>query len=745
LPDTAGFVGRTAELDRIRSAAMGGQRVIAIVGMAGVGKTYLAAHAGRLLAAEYAFDHIAFVNLHGFHAGTDRPPADAGAVLESLLRLLAVPVQQIPYELSARVAAYRERLAGTRMLVVLDNAADSDQIQPLIADSPGSLTLVTSRRRLSGLQRPARVSAEVLSEPDAEKFLAQAARAIPTGHDQHALARIASRCGYLPLALSLVAGHMRGRPEWTLTDHADRLDQRHDDRRLDSGVEHELDISYQQLPGAAKRLMRLLSLHVGQDFDEYAAAALAGSTLTATRTHLRRLHRDNLLQTASADRYTFHDLVRTYAYGRVVDDEAPSAQHAALTRLFDYYLRTASTASGALSPADSALRSDFTAPGPPAPALHDPDTALAWLDTERPTLIAVAAHAAAHGWPQHAVQLSNTLWRYLVGGHHNDALTIHSHATHAAELLADPTAQARALGMLGTAYLRLGRHETAADNFRQALDLFQQTGYEAGQGSMLNNLGLVETHRGRYRQAAEYHNQAITLFRRAGHLVNEASALGNIARLEGLMGHYQQAADHYQETLALHRRTGNRAYEALALQLIGELEIKRGSYDRAADFLEHAITIYREIGDRTGEAAAMDGLGVLHTQIDRPAEAVEYHHRAITIHRETGYREGEAMALNGLGGAALATGSPAEAITHHAAADIIAIEIDDRLEQARAHTGLGHAYLALNDSTSARHHYQQALTVYTDFDLPEAHRLRTLLDHRLTTGEATGRATDLRQ
>jgi tetratricopeptide (TPR) repeat protein len=685
--DVSGFTGRGEELDRIRSAAQRGQRVVTISGMPGVGKTRLAVHAGRLLADEQLFDRVLFVNLRGFHPDPGQPPADPGAVLEAFLRLLGVPAQQISHDLPARVAAYHDRLTGIRALVVLDNAADAEQIRVLAADSPGCLTLVTSRRRLTGLPDAARLGVDVFTPQQAEGFLQQAVQAIPVGTDSQALPRIARRCGYLPLALGLVAGHIRGLPGWTLTDHADRLDKRHHERRLDTAVELALDLSYRHLPPAEQQLLRLLALHPGHDVNGYAAAALTATGLAAVRRQLRRLCLDNLLQTLSADRYTFHDLVRAYATGRAGDDEPPSAQHAALTRLFDHYLATAATAMDTLYPAEVHRRPRIPSSGTPMPDLTDPDTALAWLDTERPTLVAVAAHTATHGWPTHTTRLSTTLYRYLTGGHHTDALTVHGHAHAATQRIDDPAGKAHVLANLGAAHLRLGRHEQAADHLRQALHLFRQTRDWAGQARTLNNLGIIEKLLGRYQSAADHHEQALTLYRQTGDRTGEARALSNLGNLEEQLGRYQPAADHH----------------------------------------EQALTLFRTTGDRTGEAWVLDSLGTLHTRLGRPGQATEHYQQALAIHRETGGRNGEAWALNGLGEAAHTAGRPADALAHHTAAHTIAADVDDRYQQARAHTGLGHTYRALNDPVHAGRHYQQALTLYTDLGLPDADQIKAHL------------------
>jgi hypothetical protein len=201
-----------------------------------------------VVAALHPVDRVLFVNLRGVHPDPAQPPAEPAAVLDGFLRLLGVSSQQIPHDLAARTAAYRARLAGTRTLVVLDNAADAGHARPLLPETPGCPVLVTSRRDLTGLHPAVHLTMNVFTPGEAATFLARATAGIPAGDDPHAAARIAHRCGNLPLALGLITGHIRGMPGWTLTDHADRLDERHRDRRLDTGVELAFDLSYRYLP-----------------------------------------------------------------------------------------------------------------------------------------------------------------------------------------------------------------------------------------------------------------------------------------------------------------------------------------------------------------------------------------------------------------------------------------------------------------------------------------------------------------
>lgn len=726
--DPPGFTGRAAELDRLRRAPDHGPAVIsAIAGMAGVGKTRLAVHAGHLLLRAGAFDRVLFVDLRGFHPDPAQPPADPAAVLDGFLRLLGVPGQRIPHDTRARAAAYRERLAGTRTLVVLDNAAGEEQADPLLPRTPGCLALVTSRRGLAGLHRATHLVVDVFPPDEAAELLVRQTPGVPTGPDPRAPARIARRCGYLPLALELVAGHIRATPGWTLTDHADRLDDRHRDRRLDTGVQLALDLSYRHLTVPQRRLLRLTALHPGPDLDAHAAAALSDTDPSTVLGDLHRLRTDHLLREPAPGRYTFHDLVRAYASSRAEDEDPPHERHAALTRLFDYYDAAAGLAMDALYPAEAHHRPRPLPPATPTVRLTDPDLARAWLDTERTTLAAVAAHTAEHGWPGHTARLSAILYRYLDGGPISDALTIHAHAHRAARRTGDPTGQAQALIGLGSADIHAGRTGSAAARFQRAAALFRRAGDRVGQARALTSLGLVVGRLGQYPRAAVHHRRAAEEFRRAGDRVGEARALTSLGMAQARLGRHTPAIDHLRRALTLSRQLGNRAGEAGALTSLGFVEDRLGRYALALEHHRGALTLFRQLGNLSGEAHALDSIGTVHTRLGEHELAKEQHLRALARFRELGERVGEAYALNGLGEAAQHAGRPADALAHHAAALAAATETTSRVLQARAHTGLGRAHGALGDPDAARAHYRSALLLYDTLGLPDAQHLREQL------------------
>jgi tetratricopeptide (TPR) repeat protein len=725
-PDLIGFTGRTVQLDRLRRAVRSGRRVVSITGMAGVGKTGLAIHAGHVLMREEQFDRLLFVNLRGFHPDPAQPPADPSAVLDGFLRLLGLSGQQIPFDGEARAVAYRDRLAGTRTLVVLDNAVDDDQIRPLLPNSEHCLALVTSRRTLPDLHPATSLTLDVFTPAEAEELLKQVAPGAPTGADRRAHARIAQRCGHLPLALGLLAAHVRDTPGWTLTDHADRLDERRRTGHLDSGIELALDLSYRTLPTELRRLLRLAALHPGQEFDGYAAAALTDSDLSTVETALQRLVGDHVIQRTGPHRYALHDLVRAYATERARDEDPPSDHRSALSRLLDYHVASAAAAMDTLYPSEIDRRPKVTRPDAPLPDLTGPEAARIWLDTERPTLVAIATQAPAAT----TTALSAILMRYLDGGHYADAVMIHRAACQAAELTGDLAAHARALTDLGNAQRQLGDNSAAADSLRRALRLFRQVDDPRGQARATGCLGQVQERLGRLHAAARSFGAARRLYERADDQTGQARASASLGIIDGRLGRHRAAAIHLTRALTLFRQTGNRTRCAYVLINLGEAEEHLGRTGPAADHFQQAVDLFaealcafRRAGDHVGEVWSLNSLGDLHLRLGRPDLAADEYRQALTLSPRDGFRHEAAISHIGLGNASLAMGRFREALAHHDAA----LAVGTPTESAQAHAGLGHAYRAGGDTVRARDHYQQAMTLYQSLESPDAEQMRILL------------------
>jgi tetratricopeptide (TPR) repeat protein/transcriptional regulator with XRE-family HTH domain len=696
----AGFVGREAELAMLSGLlhdAEGGSAAMvisAIDGTAGVGKTALAVHWAHQVAVRFP-DGQLYVNLRGYDPGQPMSAADA---LAGFLRALGVAGAAVPPELGERAALYRSLLAARRVLVVLDNASEVEQVRPLLPGTTSCVALVTSRDSLAGLvarDGARRLDLDLLG-PAAAVSLLRTLIGARVDADPRAAARLAAECGRLPLALRVAAELAAARPDVPLAGLADDLAD--EQRRLDlldaggdqcSAVRTVFSWSYRYLDADSARAFRLLSLHPGSDFDAYAAAALTGAALPRAGQLVDRLVRAHLIRPAGPGRYGLHDLLRAYARHLTAVDDRENAQRAALTRLFDYYLQTAATAMDSLFPAESGRRPRISLSASPAAPVTDPAAARAWLDAELANLAATAAHTSAQGWPGHAIRLAVTLFRYLdAGGHVSEAVSIHLHAHRAAAQTGDLAAEAEALTSLGVVDLRQGGFEQAARRFQKALALRRELGDRAGEARALHNLGGADLHQGRY----------------------------------------EQAARRFREALALRRELGDRAGEARALGNLGALDLRRGRYRQAARYLQFALAVCGELGDRAGEAHALGFLGTLHLRHGRYQDAACCYRQSLALCREFGVRSSEAAALNGLGEVLLATGQPEQASAQHVIALDLAGQTGDWFEQARAHSGLAQVHDAVGDVRQALRHWEEALRLYTGLGAPEAHQIRARLD-----------------
>jgi DNA-binding SARP family transcriptional activator len=356
--DVATFTGRAAELALLLGScrAEGGRPraatlVFAIDGMAGIGKTALGIHAAHRLAADYP-DGQLFVDLHGH--SPEMAPTEPGQALDHLLRGLGVPDDRIPYPVETKAALYRTQTADKRMLVLLDDARGEDQVRPLLPASAGCLVLVTSRRRLAGLDEAVSISLDVLSTPEATVLFN---RITPpdrlAGEPSELLDEVVELCGGLPLAIRIAAARLRHRRAWTLTHLAERLRGRPHlaELRINRhSVATTIDMSYQRLASADQRMFRLLGLHPGATFDSATTAALAGVGIDHAATALEELHDANLLQERSPGRYQFHDLIREHASAVCESHESTAGRHEALRRLVDHYVRTSGGAIAAAYP-----------------------------------------------------------------------------------------------------------------------------------------------------------------------------------------------------------------------------------------------------------------------------------------------------------------------------------------------------------------------------------------------------------
>jgi tetratricopeptide (TPR) repeat protein len=649
-PDTAGFTGRGAELDRITAVVAGAAgagglvTVGAIDGMPGVGKTALAIRVAHELSARFP-DRQLFIDLHAYTPG--REPVAPQDALAGLLTADGVDPRFVPGDLDGRAAMWRDRMAGQRVLLVLDNAASSTQVTPLLPGGGDSLVIVTSRRHLGDLPGAAvPVLLDALPAKQAEEMFTRLAPRAAA--DRAGVAEVVRLGGFLPLAVSLLARVFARHPSWTLADLASEtrgslltLKAEH------TSIAAAFDVSYRHLDPAHQRFFDLLGLHPGTTSDSYAAAALADVSPDEAGALLDRLHGEGLMTETGHRRYRMHDLLRRYARDHAVVD--PDGEQA-LGRLLDYYQRTAALAQDLLA--------RQTRPSPPpstsalavTPTLEDAGQALAWARAERDSLLACLDHVTRAGQHARVTALTASLAELLRrDGPWTDAITRHAAAVRAARDLGDQLGQARALNDLGIARRLTGDYRGAVSDFEQVLAISRDLGDRLGQASALSDLGIARRLTGDYLAAAADFEQALAISRDLGDRHGQANALTWLGMARQLTGDYPGATSDLEQALAISGELGDRLGQANALTWLGEVRRGKRDYRGAASDLEQALVIFRDIGDPGGEVTVLNETGTLHRLSGEPAEAEACHQQALELARVIGSAWDEAHALAGLG------------------------------------------------------------------------------------------------
>jgi tetratricopeptide (TPR) repeat protein/transcriptional regulator with XRE-family HTH domain len=731
--DTACFTGREDELSALVNGAKNAKGTVAIYaigGMAGVGKTALAIHAAHQLETRFPEGQI-YLDLHAHTAGQDPvPPADA---LASLLRMVGVAAHQIPPGLQERSGLWRDRLAGKKLLLVFDDAVNSDQVRPLLPGAGGSVVLVTSRSRLTALDGGVVINLSALAPDAAAGLLVRLAARPGLDAGDPDIAEICRLCGYLPLALGLLASRMRDHETWSpadfvadLTQARDRLAPMHAEHL---SVEAAFELSYRDLDAAEQRLFRRLGLHPGTDIDVYAAAALDDLSPEEARDRLEGLFDHYLLAESGRDRYYLHDLIREYARRRVAADP-PEDRLAAAGRLLDYYLYNADVANSLLARGARAgtpgkskhVKPEF------APEIADRDAALAWMSAESPNLNAAAGTAAALGRPEHAIAIPAAMHTFLrIQGHWDQALALNHAAVEAARSVDKQQAEARALIDLGEMQYLTDDYLNAQASLVRALRICADVGDRPGQADALRELGAVHLAKGDHDAAVANLARAQELYMSLGNKPGEAETLRELGTVQQVCGKDTEAMASLEQALELFRSLDDRLGEAEALSDIGAVQLARGDLSGAADSHLRALDLFQLLGDRLGEANALTDLGTVQHLSGQAGQSQATLDRALQIFQNLGDRSGEAKALNNLGELALTSGDPARAGDLHQRALNIADLIAAPHEQARAHEGLGHSYLARGQTEQGHESMRRAFRIYHKIGSPHAERISGLL------------------
>ncbi|MFD4571578.1 tetratricopeptide repeat protein [Streptomyces sp. NPDC058417] len=740
LPRDVPWIGRRDELRRLDAVLRethGATGVVvtveAIHGMGGVGKTSLAVHVAHQLRDRFP-DGCLFLRLGG--RAPDRTPRPPARVLAELLRLLGMTAKDLPRETDELVALWRSAARGRRMLVILDDAADSAQVRPLLPGASPTAVIVTSRRRLPGLPGVRALSLDVLPPQDASALFSQRLGTAPGAAEAEDIAEIVRICGYLPLAVEIAASRLLARPSWATADllrqlrrGVGHLEELRDGERT---VTHVFEMSYRDLDPDQRLVFRRIGLHQGLEFAPAAVAALTGLTPDNAERALEDLMAHHLVSEPTPHRFTLHDLLRSYARSLVEAGDADSVDEArqAVDRLIDHYVETADRADRLAYPFRSRTPLD-----PPLPCsgaaveLSDAQAAEQWLLTESANLLDALNWLAAHGPERRLARAVHVFAGFLdMEGHLALAEPLLRRAVLHWSTEGDGSAQARALLDLSAVHTHGSRYEEAISDARAALDLARSIGdlemevrgmhqlsiplWQTGQytlaqslqrrsldllkksGSALqiarsrNFIGITHLHLAENEEALACFTEALADFTALGDARGRYSALNNLAELHQRTGDPEAAEPAYREALALSRGMGNKRDRAtLQINLASVLDVL-GRTDEALALYEEALPVLRGVGDVRAEAITLNGMGRAHRAAGRGDEALLLHADALAVARRIHAVGEEIDALHDLALAERGAGLTARAAAHLAESLRLSRSIGAPFEEARAERAL---------------------------------------------------------
>jgi DNA-binding SARP family transcriptional activator/tetratricopeptide (TPR) repeat protein len=717
-----GFTGRNHELDQLRTLlpqqdTTAAVSVVTIIGSAGVGKTALAVNFARHVAEQFPGGRF-YLDLRA-HA-TD-PPLPTIEALAMLLRSLGVPPDEVPTDVAEAAALYRSRLSRRAVLVVLDNAASTEQVSELVPSTAESMAIVTSRNQLGGLvahhgAHP--VTVPVLPPTDAQILLSRLLARTRPDITHANLAQLAAACAYLPLALRVAAANLidTGRHP---TDYLAELSGGDPLTALafddsNQAVRAAFDLSYRSVPAEARRLLRLFGIAPGQDLTSVAAAALTGTTSSQQRVHLDTLARAHLLHQHLPGRYTCHDLLRQYAKQLAEQHETPMQRHQALQRLMSWQLHRARRATELLHP--QMLR--LPAPQPdPAAAREDlitPEQAIAWLQAEQANLVAAVQHAARHeprnlGWLL-ADALRSWFW---TRGHHSEWRHIAHCALMAAQHAGDKQAQAAAHLSLGTAHHAGSQWDAAAEHYRAAATIATEADWREGYTGAISNLIPILSRTGKAIQAMDLCQEALAAHRHSGNRTAEGSVLGNLGTINRELGNLPEAIELYTYALAAFQEVDARDGQAGILVNLAAARNEIGDTDTAKEHIAEALAICEQTGNRHATVDALNTLAAVHLNKGEHATALELTQSAITNALEAGGKRQQAEVLTTAAAASMHLDQPQIARTHLTRALSLARTSGTTHTEAAALVLLAQLHHRLGHLRTATHHANRALTLAT--------------------------------
>ncbi len=650
------FVGRDDALDALdRLAASADEEALMITvihGTGGIGKTALGIRWAHRAAARFP-DGQLFVNLRGFHP--TREPMTTAEAIRGFLDAFAIPAEQIPASPEAQANLYRTLLSGRRMLIVLDNARDVEQVRPLLPGSSGCMVIVTSRNELTGLvaiQGAHSLTLGLLSRQEAHHLLSSHLGKARVDAEPGAVQDLIARCAQLPLALAIIAARAAAHPTFPLATFSAELADAQ--RRLDAvdggdeftQVRSIFSWSYQRLSTQAAQLFRLLGLHRGPDVTVPAAANLAGIPASRARQLLSDLARAHMVTEHMMGRYTFHDLLSAYAVEQAQTFDGEAERRGAVHRLLTYDMYAAAAADALVAP--HRRRTPLLENTPPSdlPRFTEHAEALAWLEVERGNLVAAVRQAWEETEYEIGWRLANLLWGlFELEKHWDDWIGTHQIGLECARACGNGQAEFTMLSSLGTAYRELNRLQEARSFHEQALQVSRRRGDRHGEAQALNGIGTVYSAQGDTVQARHFLDLSLVIRREVGDRWGEAITICNLGEQDLEEGKLSSAHDLFLQALKIRREIGDRWGVGITLNCLGQSSHATGRHREAIGYLTEALAIHRETRDYSMEALDLHHLGISHRQVGDSRLSEACLRQALAIYERLGMPEAEGVKL----------------------------------------------------------------------------------------------------
>jgi DNA-binding SARP family transcriptional activator/tetratricopeptide (TPR) repeat protein len=717
-PEPGDFVGRADET-RLLSVAVsqGGRPAVQVIeGMGGVGKTTLAVRVARLMTERYS-DGRLFLNLraHDRELGPIHP-ADA---LRDLLTMVGIP--DTGETLAERSVHWRSELATRRMVLILDDADGPDQVRPLIPDQAECLVIVTSRRHANWDAQKI-LALGVLSDNDATALFTKVAGR-RAGTDLERVAKATELCGRLPLAIKLAATRLRVHQAVEFDDLLRELGELAAGYGVSGmvadGVHSAFDISYRQLSSGLRRFFRSLGGSPCQQISAQVAAALTGLSRAEAEVSLSALRDHFLMDKGSDGRFSFHDLIRSYALVRSQREDSESEVSSALRRVADHYLREARRASDIVQ-ASQYVAGTAVQPKPlEAVAPDGLSWAGAWLASEWRNVLRVAEHCDSREQKRRGVNLIHSISEFLeVSGHWTQAVQAYLTALHASREMEDMHAVAKSAFALSLMCLRTGRTEDAPRYAAEAARAYGDAGDLDGRAGAIDRMGLVSRHTARFREALAHHQEAIDIYRATGDQIGMATAMLHAATALDTLGRHTEQLAYLAEALGIFRQHGDLRGQGRVHNNIGAVQHGQGYHRDAVQSYQAAYAIFRRVGGRQDLALLDQNMGEICQYKGRPAEALDLYRKARAEFRAIGDLRCQAFVLIDMGSAYQANAQYEEAIAHHEWAAAIAEEVADPYARGLALCGIADAQRQSVSPDVAIAGYERATRIAGEIDSP---------------------------